>query len=118
MDPVQCRTQARKAFAAAMANLDAIPLGYTSDANGCAMSFRDTKNSWFQYTRDAAGRGLTFVNHEGDWWNCSFSPSGAFITEVKGKLDINATLLEHNSDAADLAVIEISSDFCDLAPRG
>jgi hypothetical protein len=118
MGPVECRTQARKAFAAAMANLDAIPLGYARDANGCALSFRDSKNSWFQYTRDKDGRGLTFVNHEGAWWNCSFSPSGAVATEVTGKLDVSATLLEHISDAADLAVIEVSSDAHNFSPRG
>jgi YD repeat-containing protein len=47
----------------------AIPLGYTRDAAGRVLSYRDESGFWFAYTYDDDGHVVTCVNSDGHWYN-------------------------------------------------
>ena len=46
---------------------DTLPLGYTYDAEGNVLTFRNISGYWHEYTRDAHGRELTLRDSDGDW---------------------------------------------------
>lgn len=45
-----------------------IPLGYTYDAAGRALTYRNQDGYWYKYTLDAAGRALTYRRSDGADW--------------------------------------------------
>ena len=52
-----------------MTNFDhtTIPLGYTYDAAGRVLTYRDSNGYGYEYTYDAAGRELTRYDSNGSW---------------------------------------------------
>ena len=46
---------------------DTLPLGYTRDAQGQVLTYKDSDGTWREYTRDAQGDTLTYKNSDGCW---------------------------------------------------
>ena len=46
---------------------DTLPLGYTRDANGRVLTYKDSNGGWHEYTHDANGRVLTYKDSNGNW---------------------------------------------------
>ena len=59
---------------------DDIPLGYTYDANGRELTFKDSYGLWFEYTRDSEGRVLTYKNSDGNWREHTYKAEGLELT--------------------------------------
>ena len=46
---------------------ETLPLGYTRDAHGNVLTYKNSDGYWSKYTRDAQGNVLTYKNSDGDW---------------------------------------------------
>ena len=57
-----------------------IPLGFTRDAQGRDLTFKDYKGYWFKFTRDTHGNELTFTNSNGHWWKYTRNARGNVLT--------------------------------------
>ena len=44
---------------------DTLPLGYTYDAHGQVLTYKDSNGDWNVYTRDAHGQVLTYKTSNG-----------------------------------------------------
>ena len=49
-----------------MTEREDIQMGYTRDAAGNALTYKNSEGYWYEYTRDAAGSVLTYKNSEGE----------------------------------------------------
>ena len=59
---------------------DDIPLGYTHDAKGRELTFKNSDGHWHERTRDAEGRELTFKNSDGYWVEYTYDANGRVLT--------------------------------------
>ena len=91
-----------------MITRDDIPLGYTYDANGRVLTYKDSYGYWREYTYDARGRVLTlkdsdgrwrrvltFRDGEGDWYEHTYDAHGWVLTCK----DSDGYWVEHTYDA-------------------
>ena len=59
---------------------DTLPLGYTYDVHGKALTFKDSTGYWSEYTRDAPGRVLTYKDSDGYWSEYTYDAHGRVLT--------------------------------------
>ena len=59
---------------------DTLPLGYTYDAHGRVLTYKDSNGGWHEYTRDANGRVLTYKDSNGYWSECTRDARGQVLT--------------------------------------
>jgi YD repeat-containing protein len=52
-----------------------ISLGYTYDANGCELTFRDSEGDWWECTYDENGNPLTYRSSTGFWSERTYGPA-------------------------------------------
>ena len=57
-----------------------IPLGYTYDAAGRVLTYKDSSGYWHEHTRDEQGRELTFKNSSGHWREYTRDTAGRVLT--------------------------------------
>ena len=57
-----------------------IPLGYTRDANGNMLTYKNSNGYWEEYTRDANGEVLTYKDSTGDWAEYTRDANGRMLT--------------------------------------
>ena len=59
---------------------ETLPLGYTHDAHGKVLTFRDINGDWHEFTYDAHGRVLTHKNSDGYWSEYTYDAQGMELT--------------------------------------
>ena len=59
---------------------DDIPIGYTRDAQGRVLTYKDSDGLWFEYTYDARGLVLTFKDSNGRWREHTYNAEGRELT--------------------------------------
>ena len=74
---------------------DTLPLGYTYDAHGNELTYKDSNGYWSERTRDAHGRVLTYKNSYGYWSEYTRDAQGRELTCK----DSNGYWSEHTYDA-------------------
>lgn len=57
-----------------------IPLGYTRDAQGRVLTFRDSAGYWREHTYDGQGNELTFRDSDGFWYEHTRDGQGRELT--------------------------------------
>ena len=57
-----------------------IPLGFTYDAQGKELTYRNSGGCWREYTRDAQGNELTYRNNGGYWREYTRDGQGRVLT--------------------------------------
>ena len=63
-----------------MITRDDIPLGYTHDAQGRELTYKNSYGIWYEYTYDADGRDLTYKNSDGYWVEHTYDARGRELT--------------------------------------
>ena len=59
---------------------DDIPLGYTRDAQGRELTYKNSSGYWHEYTRDAHGRELIYKDSGGYWFERTYDAEGRELT--------------------------------------
>ena len=59
---------------------DDIPLGYTCDADGRVLTYKDSYGFWYECAYDAKGRELTYKNSDGNWYEYTYDDKGRVLT--------------------------------------
>jgi YD repeat-containing protein len=57
-----------------------IPMGYTRDAKGKELTYKDSSGHWHEYTRDAFGNILTYKDIHGVWSEYTRDAMGKVLT--------------------------------------
>ena len=58
---------------------DDIPIGYTRDAHGRVLTYKDGTGYWYEHTYDARGRVLTCKDSNGHWYERTYDPKGLVL---------------------------------------
>ena len=74
---------------------DDIPLGFTHDANGQVLTYKNSDGYWREHTYDAKGRELTYKNSDGYWYEYTRDSKGLALT----RKDSHGFWSEHTYDA-------------------
>ena len=59
---------------------DDIPIGFTYDAEGRVLTFKDSHGNWYERTYDAHGRVLTLKDSTGYWFEYTYDARGRVLT--------------------------------------
>ena len=62
---------------------DDIPLGFTHDANGQVLTYKNSDGYWYEYTRDSKGLALTRKDSHGFWSEHTYDAKGRVLTYKK-----------------------------------
>ena len=74
---------------------DDIPIGYTRDAEGLALTYKDSNCYWYEHTYDARGLALTCKDSHGFWSEHAYDAHGWVLTYKTS----NGLWREHTYDA-------------------
>ena len=59
---------------------NSLPLGYTYDAHGRVLTYKDSYGYWYEFTRDAQGYVLTHKSSNGYWSEYTRDAQGRELT--------------------------------------
>ena len=59
---------------------ETLPLGYTRDAHGNELTFKNSNGYWREYTYDAQGNELTYEDSDGYWREYTYDAQGNELT--------------------------------------
>ena len=74
---------------------DDIPLGYTCDAHGNALTYKNSDGHWYECTYDDSGNELTYKNSRGYWSEYTYDADGNELTHKNS----NGRWYEYTRDA-------------------
>ena len=66
---------------------DTLPLGYTYDAQGNVLTYKNSTGYWYEYTRDAQGYVLTHKSSTGYWREYTRDAQGYVLTHKSSNGD-------------------------------
>ena len=78
-----------------MITRDDIPIGTTRDAEGLALTYKDSNRYWYEHTYDAKGLALTRKDSHGFWSEHTYDADGWVLTFKTS----NGLWREHTYDA-------------------
>ncbi len=98
-----------------MIKRDDIPLGYTYDTNGRALTFKDADGYWSEYTRDIHGNVLTYKNSDGYWSEYTYDANGNELTYKPGKINLDVESAKPTLKSIKKQIDDLQESFNELS---